>query len=229
MNIPIIINNLNRLSCTRQLVLDLIDRGYDDIYILDMGSSYEPLLEWYSYMEANEIVKILYSESNSGHRSLWEDHIIDHFHNYPWIVYTDSDIILNPDIPYKFINNMIDILDHSVIKKIGLALEINDLPNNELCNLIRSIEKRYWLKPTIYKDLELYIAPVDTTFAVIDPRKPYDYGAIRIAAEYTCKHEPWYRDWNNLDKEMQFYLDHADPKISTYTQHYLNWKNKKSL
>jgi len=209
------------------MVIDLRDRGYDNIFILDTGSTYEPLLEWYSDMEQNEIIKLIPVETEHGQLSLWKDHIIEHFQNYPWIVYTDSDIALNPDTPKNFIEDLIDIAEHSAIKKVGLAIEINDLPQNELCDKIRMIESRYWKQRIIYKDKELYIAPLDTTFSIMDPKKPFDYQAIRVAGNFTCKHIPWYQNWNNLSSEEEFFINQADPKISTYTAHYNTWKNKK--
>jgi len=228
-NIPIIINNKNLLTTTRQLVLDLIDRGYNNIYILDMNSTYPELIEWYTYMEANEIIKVIHSDSTKGHRALWEENIIERFRNNDWIVYTDSDIILNPYTPYGFIEEMIDIIKHSAIKKIGLAIDISDLPDTELTKLIKTIETKYWLKPVPYKGKELYVAPVDTTFCVIDPKRDYDYTALRIAGEFTCKHQPWYQDWNNLTEEEQYYFKHADSVISTTAGHYKKWKENKKL
>lgn len=42
MEIPVIINNFNRLTTLKQLTKALVDRGYTNIYILDNASTYPP-------------------------------------------------------------------------------------------------------------------------------------------------------------------------------------------
>lgn len=41
--VPIIINNFNRLTTLRLLIEALNKRGYDNIYIIDNASTYPPL------------------------------------------------------------------------------------------------------------------------------------------------------------------------------------------
>lgn len=41
-NIPIIINNFNRLTCLQRLIASLEVRGYHNIYIIDNNSTYPP-------------------------------------------------------------------------------------------------------------------------------------------------------------------------------------------
>ena len=49
MGIPVIINNRNLLTWPKAMVRDLSKwEGIGDIYIVDNGSTYEPLLEWYA-------------------------------------------------------------------------------------------------------------------------------------------------------------------------------------
>lgn len=47
-DIPIIINNYNRLTMLKKLIDSLTSRGYTNIVILDNQSTYPPLLEWYA-------------------------------------------------------------------------------------------------------------------------------------------------------------------------------------
>lgn len=47
-DIPIIINNYNRLTMLKKLIDSLTSRGYTNIVILDNQSAYPPLLEWYA-------------------------------------------------------------------------------------------------------------------------------------------------------------------------------------
>ena len=45
--IPIIINNFNRLDTLQKLIASLEIRGYRNIYIIDNLSTYPPLLDYY--------------------------------------------------------------------------------------------------------------------------------------------------------------------------------------
>ena len=46
-DIPIVINNYNRITTLLQLINGLESRGYRNIYIIDNKSTYPPLLEYY--------------------------------------------------------------------------------------------------------------------------------------------------------------------------------------
>lgn len=219
-NIPIIICNKERLSTTRRLVIDLLNLGYTNIHILDMVSTYEPLLSWY---KSQEHITVHYVEENIGHKALYNTRIIEMFKNYPFVVYTDSDIQLNEHTPAGFIGQMICIAKDYRLDKVGLAIEYKSITNPVYKEIITPIESRYWQNRIPHKSLELYMAPVDTTFAVVRTDRPFTYNAIRIAGDYTCIHVPWNSNWNMIDEEERYYMTHADPDISTQVQHYNNW------
>lgn len=221
MSIPIIINNFNRLSTTKKLVEDLNKLDYKDIYILDICSTYKPLLDWYESRTDLSIIKLT---ENLGQQAFWKANINKLFKNYPFVVYTDSDIELNQDTPKHFIESLVGLAETFNINKVGLAIKIDDLPDNYLGQLIRKIEITYWTKRLQNKPYEVYAAPIDTTFCIVKPQMLFTYHAIRVAGNFTCKHKPWYTDWSKLDDEEEYFMKVADEKISTYKQHYLDWK-----
>lgn len=223
-SIPIVINNYNRLSTTRKLYKDLVQLGYNNIIILDNRSSYQPLLDWYRSLKdkSNVTVKIL--DENFGHKSLWKSGLIEEMKSYSHIVYTDSDLELNPKTPKNFIAALVTLSKDLKFDKVGLAIKINDLPNNFMGNIIRKTESIYWIKQIPNVKYELYQGMIDTTFAVINPNLPFNYQALRVAGDFTCKHVPWYLNFAELDKEEQYMMDTCDESISTYKQHYLKWK-----
>src|SRR6478735_5924159 len=104
MSIPIVILNRDRLSCTERLVDHLLLLGYDDITILDIASTYPPLLEYYTTCLADVIMA-----DDRGHKVLWTAGYINRWQNYPFIAVTDSDIQLHPDTPKGFIEQMITV------------------------------------------------------------------------------------------------------------------------
>jgi len=227
-NIPCIIVNRDRLTSTQKLCYDLIALGYTNIHILDMESTYQPLIDWYKCI--GTAIKVHYL-SNVGQQALWKGTIMKQFSDYPFVVYSDSDVELNPNTPKGFIEQMILIAQDFRINKVGLGIEINDLPDNELCNFIKGIESNYWNpnRRLQYGDLELYDSPIDTTFCVVRTNLPFSYQAVRIGGAYTCRHVPWYEQWDNLTEEQQYFMDHADPQFSTLKQHYLKWKAGRAI
>ena len=211
--IPIIINNFNRLTITKKLFEDLNKMGYKNVYIIDNQSEYPELLEWYKKIQSN----VIYLDRNYGQQALWYSGIAEDLakSGYNRIIYTDPDIELNPKIPFDFVEDILK-LSIKTDKKVGLALKIDDLPTNELCNKIKEIEGRYWVKKIQDDKLEIYDAPVDTTFCILDPSKPFTYEALRVAGDFTCRHIPWYKKFETLDPEELYIIDKSDPIVSTY-------------
>jgi hypothetical protein len=209
-NIPIYINNRDRLTTTRNLVTHLMELGYTNIHIIDNASTYGPLLDWYNV--AKELVTIHRCIENYGQAALWLSGIHRQLSG-EYVVYTDSDIELNRNTPTVFINTLIEVMNTHNVDKVGLAIEYKDLPAIDANKKNIAIEKRYWEKPIKNKiGLQLYNAPIDTTFAVLRTGMPYTWRlrAIRVAGEYTSRHIPWY---GIESEEEQYYLEHADKRF----------------
>ena len=68
--IPIIINNFNRLSSLLRLIDALTSCGYTRIYILDNASTYPPLLSYYESCPF-EVIRL---GRNLGFKALWKSH-----------------------------------------------------------------------------------------------------------------------------------------------------------
>lgn len=211
-SIPVVINNRDRLTSTRQLVTDLLSAGYTDIHILDNGSTYALLLEWYKIIDQQITIHYL---DNLGQAALWKSGIIKQFSKYRYLVYTDSDIQLNRNTPPHFIETLCTCLEEYNVDKAGLAIEYNNLPDIPVNKKNYAIEHRYWKKRLKNnKGLEVYDAPIDTTFAVIRPGMPYSWTlrAVRVAGEFTCRHLPWYVTPDTQTEEDIYYMQHADPR-----------------
>lgn len=205
-DIPIIINNRNRLTTTKKLADNLYSLGYTNIHILDNNSTYPPLLEWYK--ECSYRVKR--SDKNLGQLAIYNSGYINEFKG--WVAYSDSDIELNPNTPRGFIEQMIGIAEKYNKLKVGLALRIDDLPTNLHAARFKLWEQPHWTKE-IEKDV--YEAFVDTTFSIIKVGQPFQYQALRIAGDLTARHIPWYQDYDNLSEEERYYIDHSSSEFST--------------
>jgi hypothetical protein len=220
-NIPVVINNFNRLTLTKRLANDLWIRGYTNIHILDNNSSYPKLLEWYDSQEARERYTIKRLDQNYQALSVYNSGYINEWLNKcEWIAYTDSDLILNPLCPNDFVYRLILYARKYNVGKAGLALETRDLPDTLYGNHYREWEHRYWTEQARLEP-DVYNACIDTTFCVIRVGQPFDYVAVRVAGNLTAKHGPWYTDFQNMDEEETYYLSQCTSN-SSYKRFYNN-------
>ncbi len=210
-NIPIIINNFNRLTYLKLLIASLERRGYFNIYIIDNASSYPPLLEYYKQSQYD----IFYLRKNIGHLALWKSNIYKKFKNN-FYVYTDPDLVLPEGCPDDFMELFLKTLKkYKFARKVGFSLKIDNLP--ECFSRKREVidwEIQYFQNKI--NDM-LYRAPIDTTFALYRPRTKGGSNSYvpmyRTASPYEIEHLPWYVDSNNLTSEDKYYL--ANTKTST--------------
>jgi hypothetical protein len=95
-------------------------------------------------------------------------------------------------------------------EKAGVALRIDDLPQNKQLKDILHWEERNWKKEL---SKEVYDALVDTTMALY---KPLAFGnaeecsAIRVGGKLTARHLSWYIDPDNLSEEDTYYKNNVN-------------------
>ena len=204
--IPIIINNYNRLTYLELLIESLEKRGYNNIFIIDNNSSYPPLLDYYASCN----YKVFFLKENMGYCALWKSGIFEDFKN-AYYVYTDSDMQIDENCPEDFMKIFMDIMNSKFYaQKVGFGLRIDDLPNcfkNKTS--VVEWEKQYWV-PLEYTST-YFKASIDTTFALY---RPYCFGPsvkykdmYRTNFPYVIKHLPWYVDSDNMDQEEIFYIN----------------------
>ena len=220
-DIPVVINNFNRLTLTKRLADDLWALGYSNIHILDNNSSYPKLLEWYNSEQCRQRYVVKRLTENYQALSIYNSGYINEWLNKrEWIAYTDCDIILNPKTPDNFVYLLILYAQKYGVGKAGLALQRDDLPDTLYGNHYREWEHRYWTDQAKLEE-NVYNAAIDTTFCVIRVGQPFDYVAVRVAGDMTAKHGPWYTDFTNMDEEETYYLSQCTAN-SSYKRFYNN-------
>lgn len=213
--IPIIINNRNRLTYLKKEIKWLTNSGYTNIYILDNDSNYQPLLDFYKTTSC----KVIYLKENLGHLAFWKSGVYKQFYK-DYYVYTDPDIVAIDECPKDFMNYFLQKLNqYPNIEKIGFSLIIDDLPNCYVKKQeVIAWEKRFWVDEV---EKGLYNSAIDTTFALY---KPYTNGlvwvqnAYRTGGVYTARHLPWYENSNEMTEENLFYLNN----IKQGASHWIN-------
>lgn len=203
--IPIIINNFNRLDYLQRLIASLESRGYTNIYIIDNCSTYPPLLEYYKLTP----YKVFRLKRNIGYRALWKSDIYNHFKR-SYYVYTDVDMEIDPMCPDNFMERFVEVMErYPRCQKVGFGIRIDDLPE---CYRNRQQvvkwESQFWRNEI---EAGLFRAQIDTTFALY---RPFCKGVasayhltFRTGFPYVIRHLPWYVDSANLSDEERYYLN----------------------
>jgi hypothetical protein len=200
-SIPIIINSFNRLSCLKELVDRLKSMDYNNIYIIDNNSTYEPLHNYYD----TEKLNVFRMNKNVGFLSLWKTDIYKHFISNPY-VYTDPDVVPIENCPDNFIEHFHSLLKkYPEIDKVGFGLKLDDIPDHfKLKSEVISHESNFWKNVA---EENVYNAPIDTTFALYRPGRIGGYWlrGMRTGGDYTARHLGWYIDNENPTEEEIFY------------------------
>lgn len=204
MNVYII--NFNLLTWPREMVRILREQGHR-VVIVDNGSTYGPLLEWYS-TEPCRIVRT----QNLGNRSPWLCGAVDDSDYY---VVSDPDLDLSmvpPDWPTKLREG----IERYGADRCGLSLDETRVPTrnpawraDRFCDYPKGNPVVWGEKVKLAGGFIRY--PVDTTFAVYRPkctswRAP---GGIRTDRPYTARHLPWHivPEIDPLEDSIQIPLD----------------------
>jgi hypothetical protein len=211
--IPVFINNFNRLDSMKQLIGALEARGYHNINIIDNDSTYPPLLEYYKTCNHNVILL----GQNLGMNAFWLSGLYRKYRK-DYFVYTDSDVVPVEECPDDFLNFFLQTLKkHRLATKVGFSLKIDDLPGHYAHrDQVIEWEQQFFEGECI--DNILYRAPIDTTFALYRPRakRRHANGCIemyRAGFPYMARHLPWYIDSYNPDEENRYYIENV--KIKT--------------
>ncbi len=214
---PIIINNRNRLTTTKNMVEKLLSLNPNDqIIIIDNGSTYEPLLDWYYSIQ--DKIEIIWGK-NEGHLALWALRMNKRLPEL--FVYTDSDIELNENFPKDWKQIMSNYYHKYGFEKVALGIKIDDIPEHyRYINQVKRNEGVWWLNEL---EPKVYTADTDTTFSLIKNTGNNPFKSIRLCQDnMISRHIPWYIDLANLDEEEKYYLDNHDNFFTTqYTKQHI--------
>ena len=186
--ISVVINNRNLLTWPKAMV-ERIERfaSLADIIIIDNGSTYEPLFEWYQSIQ-HKVVRT----TNLGHKAPWVAAINSQIKTDLYAV-TDPDLDL-AETPADCLEYLAECLGRFPwAKKIGLGLDITKVPpDSPYFAHVNSYEKAFWDSPLVGGRVR--VAPVDTTFAIYDKAvlNAHAVTGTRTDAPYVAGHRPWH-------------------------------------
>lgn len=209
--IPVFIISYNQLSYVKQIVGWLKDYGFTNIHIVDNKSTYKPLLDYLDDVDCY----VHHMDKNYGHTVIWSSGKFDDIINRQCYIVSDCDIAPNPNLPKDFVCKLYELLGkYPYLTKIGFALNIADLPETETNKIVKQWESKFWNKEI---DNNIYLADIDTTFALYRPGKlvmntKRFYYAIRVAGDMTAIHLPWF-ETKDTDESL-FYRKTANSSAS---------------
>ncbi len=208
--VPIYINNRNWLTWPRAMARYFDDVPGTQVIIVDNASTYPPLLDWYESDCPYPVVRL---DNNLGPHAPWgcgailPPRIHCAYFSTPYYVLTDPDLELD-SCPKDLILRLIEGYErYPDVTKVGLSLEIDDLPEDSLtAKTVIPWERNFWERK---RDGQFFDASVDTTFAVYDVRVPCKGICLRSDHPYTARHLPWYLTRDNMSDEHIQYLSSA--------------------
>lgn len=116
-------------------------------------------------------------------------------------ILTDPDLEFHPNLPSNFIEILSDLADRFSASKIGFAISIEN--QETMYDNVCWRENTYWSHPFNYEEYSIFVAPIDTTFALINKRGWGQGPDLRVAGNFTCKHIPFYKKNSVLTTEEQ--------------------------
>lgn len=203
--IPIIINNYNRVTYLKRLIASLEIRGYETIYIIDNASTYEPLLDYYKTCPYH----VFRLERNLGYMALWKSDVYFRFKR-SYYVYTDSDMEIDENCPEDFMQKFVDILkNYPMAQKAGFGIRTDDLPDHFSKKQEVILHESKFQEKEVEPDI--FEAQIDTTFALYRPfckGKADKYQkTYRAGGKYVIRHLPWYADSQAMTDEDIYYIN----------------------
>lgn len=204
-NVPVIIVSRDRVNCLRTLVSWLEGAGLRNLIIVDMKSTYGPLLE---YLEHSPHRVIRLSE-NIGPWAIWNNEEFLRATAGRYYVVTDPDVVPVPDCPLDAVQRFHHLLQkYPGHAKAGFGLRIDDIPDTyKHKTAVLNWEKQFWTREI---ESGVFDAPLDTTFALYRPSTSFALRALRTGPPYIASHLPWYVNLDALPEDEHYYMEHAD-------------------
>jgi hypothetical protein len=174
-------------------ILKINKKYYDNTIILNNSSTCLDTIEFLK----NTDVTIIENENNGPWVSPVKNaHIYDSLPDK--YVLTDPDLQFNENLPSNFIEILSELSDKYRAGKVGFALDLSD--HDKMYEGVYAYGKsifdweiQFWESPLYDSNYEIYVAPIDTTFALVNKKYAEPHFDLRVAGDFTAKHLPWYK------------------------------------
>ena len=204
--------NKNRLTTTKDLVNWLSKENRLKIYVVDNGSTYKPLLDYYKSEDFKSKAEVIWMTYKDNYLVVWTKGLLDKYNVKGKYIVTDSDLDCS-NIPDNWLDYLLFGLNsYPLINKVGFSLDIFNIPNdNPLKANIITHENKFWVNNL---DGRFFNAQIDTTFALHrENQRTHTYTALRSNKPYMAIHQPWMITPSNLSDEDVYYYENISKKV----------------
>lgn len=222
-HMPVLIISYNNARYVENTVAQLSRFGVKPIVIDNRSTDAASRATLQALSDADDAT-VIFSTHNFGHMVGFLEPV---YRRLPEVfAYTDPDLQLCDALPDNFLDVLAELTHQYRVYKVGFALDISDeaaLSDTrftlsqyrpltiEKPYTIRSWESQYWRMKLDHPGLALYVAKIDTTFAVYN--KAHYHGdffeALRVAGDYRALHLPWFPAKDLMSpKQKAEYLKH---------------------
>ncbi len=212
----VFINNRDYLTWTRNLVIHVAEQGHEPI-VIDNGSTYPPLLEWYSHVG----FRLIRCE-NLGAYAFWKLGLAKE-QSEPFVV-TDSDCDITgvPSDWPEVLSEGLKMFPH--VSKVGLSWDETTVPTTNPWYRFFHMDEfpegsGFWHNNLL--EGNWHNAPCDTSFALYRPNNSVTIDGVRKGRPYTGIHLPFHISLDPcteegkktvpMTEEIAYYLEHANP------------------
>lgn len=208
--IPLICPNFNQLSFLKNLINQWqFYYPNNPIVIIDNGSNYEPLLEYYETIGAHNGIRLIRCIENEFIKNLSAYLTRE---EYEYYVISDCDISIHPTTPPNFLDYFKAVIDAGY-HRCGFDLIYDDIPDwNPKKGWIQGDQKELHGETVDVHGYQGYKAPIDTTFCLYSSKNggwqaPMDgknWGnCVRL---FKAFHLTWYLHKDYMNEEMTHYF-----------------------
>lgn len=218
--VPVLVVAYNNGTHVRGMVAQLHARGLPAV-VIDNASTDPATRALLDEVEREGTARVVRGSGNLGHMVGFQQAVWDVLPRR--FCYTDPDIRFDPAMPADFLDTLSSLQERFDVFKVGLALSLDAAALDESLRArvrshrpvrlamdvgIRDWESRFWRQRLACEGLEVYAAPVDTTFALYDKTRYRGSftDAVRVAGPYAAVHLPWFPDLDPMrEAERQRY------------------------
>jgi hypothetical protein len=193
-----------------------------NLQIMDNASTNPKTIKYLKEVD----VPVIWNETNEGPWvSIFKN--VSVYEKMPQkFIITDPDLQYNTNLPYNFVDIMIDLSIEYETHKLALAMDISDFSKmyqskhySDNRNIYDTEIGHWSWRVNIGESsskYEMYFTSTDTTFHLIDKIGYHStVRSIRIAGDFTAKHIPWYIE-NPIMNIYNLYTSYKNTeKIST--------------
>ncbi len=213
--IPVFVISYNNGTYVNNITTQLNNFNIKPI-IFDNHTICKKSLKILNNLKSQSKAHVIFSKYNFGHMIGFLQPIYNLFPET--FAYTDPDLQLNKKLPANFLEILSELTTEFSVYKAGFALSLHGhgtLKDTKLHCLhshpiqydehlsIEEFELRYWVYQLKHDTLELYAAPVDTTFALYRKSNYIGdfYHSIRVAGNFSAIHLPWFKELELLSED----------------------------